>query len=280
MSEKLYDDDYNADGESVTGQAGKRQFIKFKDGETVVRILPPLKAWAEHFGGKPSPFFHLHKHAYSHPDNEKGFVSYVCPKKASGGARQCDDCDESFSLRQTGDDADKEMARLLGAKHVVYVNVIDRNDEGAGPKVMELSAPISEKFAKGRSKFEMLMEVMKSKRNPKNLIHPLDGFDLIITRSGKGQFGTSYKFEGDSRPTPLSADEAQMEKWISEQHDLREMIQAPSDEQIAALKERALNFGAQRRSTSRGGTRDEGGSGVQDQIEDAAGNDDVEDLDF
>lgn len=280
MSEKAYDDDYTADGESLTGRSGKRQFIKFKDGETVVRILPPLRAWAEFFGGKASPFFHLHKHTYSHPENEKGFVSYVCPRKASGGARDCEDCALSFELRNTGDEADKEMARAIGAKHVVYVNVIDRSDEAAGPKVMELSAPISEKYAKGRTKFEMLMEVMKSKRNAKNLIHPLDGFDLIITRSGKGQFNTSYKFEGDSRSSKLSTDEAQMEKWINEQHDLREMILAPSDEDIAKLEERALNFGTQRRSTSRGGTRDEGGSGVQDQIDEAAGNDDVEDLEF
>ncbi len=280
-TDKLYDDDYDGKGESLSGPK-KRIWAKQDKDEKVYRIIPPLKAWASFFkDGKPGAFFHTHKHSYNPPENEKGYVVYVCPKHADG--RNCEDCNEGFELRKTGDEADKELAKQIGAKHVVYVNVIDRDGDPEEALVLELSAPIGVKYAKGFSKFEKLVKVMDGygKIPAMNVIHPQTGHDIVIMRSGKGQFNTTYEVQGDPAVSPLAVDDEMMMRIIKNQHDLRELVKAPSDEEIAALKERAINFGrgestgSRRRSATSGAgidPDDDGGeSGIQKQIDDAAG---------
>lgn len=286
MTEKndLYDEDYTGSGEKLVPDR-KKVFLKQKDGENIYRIIPPLKAWADFpaFKGKPSAFFHAQKHAYSHPENDKGFVVYICPKWASGGARHCEDCDESFELRKTGDEADEQVAKSMSAKHVVLCNVVDRDGDDDQAMVLELSAPITEKYAKGKTKFEMLQKIMDNKRNPMNVIHPVTGHDIILEKSGKGQFGTSYSMEADPKPSRLHENDEVMMKLIAEQHDLREFVKAPSDEVIASMKERARTFGqnAKRRKNERDQDDDDGEeSGIQKQVDEIAGDDDGEDLAF
>jgi hypothetical protein len=85
---------------------------------------------------------------------------------------------------------------------------------------------------------DQFIEIRQDEDDGGNFSHPVQGFDLKISRKGEGQNDTEYKVTASgTRPSPLSADADQMEDWISNQPDLSRFLRVLSDEAI----ERKLN---------------------------------------
>lgn len=212
-------------------------FWKPRDGENVIRIVPPpmdWQAWYAEHGLKPTPFFLVWKHFFERPEKPGAWVSTPCPHKM-GGLSTCPLCHEAARLRATGDEVDDELGWDMTAKHKALVNVIDRDDEESGPLVWEISAPIGR--WKGRTMYEKIRALMTG-RNAANIVTPTaKGFDVVVTKTGKGRTGTSYTVEALRSPNALSEDAEQAIGWINSQHDLRQFIIPPTPEQMQAIIE-------------------------------------------
>jgi hypothetical protein len=223
-------------------------FFKAKDGENILRVIPPPMSWLEWFklrGKKPSPFFLFFKHFYDQASvgAGEGWVSLACPhRNAKEGALfhgdewadyPCPHCIESKRLRDTGDSLDDDLGFEISARHKCLVNVIDRNNEAAGPLVWEVSAPTGR--WKGKTMYERVRALMEG-RTARNVVTPTAaGFDIVLTKTGRGRRGTSYRVEADVNPSPLHADPDTALRWINGQHDLRRFIIPPTREQMVTL---------------------------------------------
>jgi hypothetical protein len=211
-------------------------FFSAPMGESQVRVIPPLAAWAPKFAAidkKPDPFFVFWKHFFARPDDPQSYVSVPCPKKNVG--QRCAICDEVDRLAETGDVTDYELSQDMQAKRRFLVNVIDRDREALGPMIYEASYPWRK--WNGKSVYEKIQALMTGRARV-NLVTPSpQGFDLLIKREGKGRTGTNYSFQAARNPSPLSEDPEQMLNWIQNQHDLWEHIAIPTEAQVRAVME-------------------------------------------
>lgn len=198
--EELKEDKKKAEKE----KAGK--YLRYPaDGRLRVRFLPPRL-------GEPR-FLKVYEHFFKSDDDK--WIKFVCPEKA--GVRDCPICAEVRKLFATGVEADEKRAKDLLAKKNVYANVIDRDDEIFGPKIINL-----------RSKqVGRLFEDENSIRDLKgNFTDPGEkGYDIILTKSGKG-FKTKYDaFDSDRSPLGDMG-------WIDRQEDLRPLAVVLSGEEL------------------------------------------------
>jgi len=175
-----------------------------EDGKLRVRFLPPRV-------GEPR-FLEVYEHFYKSDDDK--WVKYVCPEKS--GDRDCTDCARARKLFATGSEVDKKRAKDFVAKKKIYVNVIDRDDEIFGPKILELKASQKARLFKIR-------DIKGNFTDPGPR-----GYDITLTKSGKG-FSTEYDAFDNDRS------ELGDEGWIARQADLREMTTVPTDEELEKM---------------------------------------------
>lgn len=220
-------------------------FVKFPEGDTSVRVLPPPL-------NKRSPFQKIVAHkldtdavviflemndeqAAQYEDARKDHdypVQVVCPREHGG--QNCTICKWAFELYANGkknkNKADKELGYQALPKTQYFVNVIVRGEEDKGPQVWRMS---------GR----MMEDLAAMAKNPKigNYSNPGDrGFDLIVTRKGTGPMDTRYSIAASRMNEPLSDDVVLSDKWITEQHDLSQLVVLNSlEDQV----ERILEWG-------------------------------------
>lgn len=192
-------------------RAGGGQFMKLEVGRNVVRFLPPPV-------GRKSPFVTTYQHFMDLPGRE-GPVVFNCPRMME--RRPCPACAKGDRLRATGNPKDAEAARDFWASRRVFAAVIDRNDEDSGPKVLGF----------GKTVHEALVAIRRDDDAGGDFTHPVDGFDIIIERTGTGKNDTRYKVFPARKSSHLG-DRA--EEWIAQQPDLRQLARVPSLEEIKA----------------------------------------------
>jgi len=195
--------------------SGQRNYMKLTEGDNIVRFLPPKI-------GKPSPFAVTYSHYMELPDGRK--VSFNCPRMMGEKKRPCMVCAKGDQLRASRNMADQKAGKRLFPRLRVYANVVDRNDEGAGIKIL----------AFGKGVLESLTAIRQNARKGGNFTHPLTGRDIIITRKGTGQFDTEYIVNPDVQASPLSHDELQADAWIEASYDLDSFLTVLDDAAIQA----------------------------------------------
>lgn len=186
---------------------------KPKTGSNVIRILPEV--------GEMEIFYQpVGRHWLPDADTTKIY----CPKFTSEGQHDCPICDWVDQLYRGGK-ADKELAKNLRVERSFWMNVIDRNDEDAGPMIY--TAPIS-----------VLSEVGALVGDPDwgYIMDELAGHDITITRTGEG-IDTRYKVNAKPKPSPLHPDDAVIDKWMESARDLSYVMVSDDpleDEDLAA----------------------------------------------
>lgn len=200
-----------AEAEEFKKSTSSSNYMKLVEGENVIRILPPPV-------GKNTPFVLVHQHRIE-MDGLKFPMKFPCPRVHAKMA--CKYCAEAERLKATGNPIDRDAAYKMLPKLKGFAAVIDRNDEAAGPKILEFGKTIHQGFE----------NVRKSKRLGGDFTDPEKGFDLIIMRSGTTMNDTEYQVLPDRQSSPLG-DMAWLEPEV--QPDLERFSRVMTDEEIEA----------------------------------------------
>jgi hypothetical protein len=147
--------------------------------------------------------------------------SVICAKLEA--KQPCLVCAKVDELRQSQAKADQAAANDLFARRRVFCNVIDRNDEESGPKIL----------AFGKTVHEQLLALRTDPKGGGNYVHPEDGFDVIIERKGTGKNDTEYTVRGDRNSSPLGPSVEVMQEWIDTQENLNSLAMLPSADKVA-----------------------------------------------
>lgn len=177
-------------------------YIAINDGRNVVRILPPkddksefaVEAWVHYNVGKTA--------------NNKGTL-VVCPRTVDEKA-YCPVCELSSQLKKMSskkDDTYDKQAKEVYRKKRVYYNAIDRTDD-----LTKFEYRVEEEGKPGRwyntdtgkpespikvlaTGIEVYKKIIGFIIDPEygDVTDPESGLDIIITKSGSGQFNTNYE---------------------------------------------------------------------------------------
>ncbi len=203
----------------VVGEgSGGAPFLKIAPGRTTLRILPPK-------AGANSPFVVVHQHYITRAGNEPPFV-FVCPRHAEQG--DCPACNEAARLRATGNKLDREQAWQMMPKVRGFANVIDRNDEEAGPKVWGIPKTV----------LAELTELRQDEDAGGDFTDPEVGFDVIVDRTGTGKMDTSYSVRLARKASPITEEsdegDALMMEWYEAMSDLSQFAKVKQYREISA----------------------------------------------
>jgi hypothetical protein len=176
---------------------GSAGFLRLQDGRNVIRILPEVKSM-EYF------FQTVGKHALP-PDQKKWFY---CPKFTSEGKLDCPICDYVDELYKAGDKSSKKLANELRVKRMFWMNVIDRENEKAGPLI----------YTPGVTVFGQISSLINDP-DYGDIFDAKDGIDIVVEKSGKG-YDTEYNIKTRRNSTLLSDDPELVDKWLDDARDL------------------------------------------------------------
>jgi hypothetical protein len=162
-----------------------------KEGENTIRLLPPTWDGANAIG------YQLFAHYQIGPDNS----SYLCLEQMK--KEPCPICEERMEADKRGDD---DVANELKPKKRVAVYIIDRAQESKGPQLWVMPWTVDRDIA-------ALMFDKKTK-GVLAIDSPEDGYDVSFEKVKKAQFFEYTGVQIDRRPSPLSEDEDDHEKWM------------------------------------------------------------------
>ena len=185
------------------GEGSSASFLKLKAGRNVVRVVPR---------DTPEETFFSYRQHYL-KTNDKA-LSFKCP-----GMNVCPACQFANKLRRSGNPADFEAAKEFFAKDRILINVIDRSEPEKGVQVLGI----------GKGLYKELLELQTDPDTGVNFIHPVRGYDVIITREGVGKFDTKYKAKVMPKPSSIG----EME-WLDQTHDLTKFAKEVPLEEINA----------------------------------------------
>lgn len=203
-------DEETAAQEKEESESSGQSFMKLKPGRNIIRVLPPPK-------GQNKLFRTVYQHWI---DMVK--KSVTCARLEA--KRPCAVCQKVEELKKSKLKIDQDMASDLFARRQVFVNVIDRNDEAAGVKILRC----------GKTIHEQLLALRTDEEAGANYSHPLTGNDIVIERVGTGKNDTKYKVML-GKQKPLGKDDNVMQEWIDMQHDLNSVAKLPTLEEVKAL---------------------------------------------
>ena len=174
---------------------GGAGFYSPKLGENTIRILPETGDMEFFFQPVGRHFF---------PDKR---VVY-CPGFTSEKDLPCPVCEIVRELHQIGDKQSKKLASSLGLRRAWWMNVINRDNEDAGPLV----------FTPGVMVFNSIISLINDP-DFGDITDIDDGADIIINRDGTG-IDTSYEVHGRRKETTLTDDDELLEEWLDKAKDL------------------------------------------------------------
>lgn len=187
---------------------GRQGFWRPKNGRNVIRILPEV--------GEMEVFWQeVGKHFI--PNSKKVFT---CPAFTSGEL-ECPICDFVSELYASGDDESKALAGKLRVRKQFWMNIIDRDNEEAGPQI----------YGPGIMVFSAIASIIGDP-DFGDIYDVEEGIDIVIEKSGSG-LETSYEVRPRRHATPLAEDPKLVEKWLSEAKDLSVVYLSddPSDDE-------------------------------------------------
>jgi hypothetical protein len=179
------------------------RFLKLEPGNTLVRFVPPRKG--------EGLFFVTYTHflSFTGDDGKRKQFSVNCPRMMTKGQKGCPFCDRAQELQSRGG-ADAEAAKDLWPRRRVYSNVIDRDNPEKGVQVMPFGKKVHQELAKLR----------RDKVAGGDFADPLKGFDVVIERTGTGQFDTEYTVRRVPDRSRLAPTVPEMNELIANQPTL------------------------------------------------------------
>ena len=189
-----------------------------KQGQNVLRILPPGWPNAAHYGLT----------VFIHRDVGPNDRQYLCLKEnPSSPHSRCPICEELYRL---GAKATQEDRQLLRAKPNVVYYVIDRDNEKDGVQVWVTSPTTDSEIA--------AQSINRRTKSVIDIVHPDEGYDLEFTRTGTSKTNTRYRgFQVMREPSPLHDNDRKQDEWLDVAFDrpLPSLLQFYSPEHIEGV---------------------------------------------
>lgn len=210
--------------DAITGNL----IIDLEPGDTVVRFLPPMP-------GQDSIFRVTAQHYIDPIPGVPNMVVFACPRTEL--KQPCFICATAEELTKSGNPLNRDRAYRLQPKLRVFANVINRANPDAGVRVL----------AFGKQVWEQIKMMRKNARSGGNFSHPLTGFDVVINRVGTGKNDTEYTVTPDRTNSPLSTSAAEINAWLTSQHDLNQFVNPTPPPELVAAWDNAMaaaNVGA------------------------------------
>jgi hypothetical protein len=194
-----------------------QRFWSPTEGRNVIRVLPAV--------GDMDFFFQTVGRHYL-PNKE----TVYCPQFTSEKELPCPICDLVNELYAAGDKASKELASNIRVSKRYWMNVIDRDNEDAGPLI----------FTPGVTVMNALASYINDP-DYGDIFDEVDGLDMIIERTGKG-LSTEYQVKASRKSTLLSDDDELIDEWIEKAHDLTWVEVSMDSDEDADLSGDAVVF--------------------------------------
>lgn len=196
--------------EKASARGGK--WLRLPEGKTQIRWIPPA------LGAKWCRV--VYTHMVDTPTVKR--VGFVCPRMEA--KKPCPICDEAKRLSATNKERDRKKAKTLFPRRRLRANVIVRGKEHEGSKIFEFGPKIEDQLIMIRSDADF----------GGDFVHPIDGVDLIIIRTGM-ELATDYQVAVAKRGSPtLHEDVTVMNDLIKNQHNLEDTVEVLTPEEIAA----------------------------------------------
>ncbi len=174
---------------------GGAGFYSPKVGKNTIRILPEV--------GDMDFFFQpVGRHFF--PDKR----AVYCPSFTTEKDLDCPVCEIVRELHNIGDKQSKKLASSLGVRRSWWMNVIDRNNEDAGPLM----------YTPGVMVFNSIISLINDP-DYGDVTDIDEGSDIIIDRDGTG-IETSYEVHGRRKESALTDDDEMLEEWLDKAKDL------------------------------------------------------------
>jgi hypothetical protein len=232
-----------------------------QNGKNRIRLMPPKD-------GRKLPFELIWEHAYT---NDEGvFLSVPCARLISKGKSKCPACEES----QRRLDGDQPNSRVDGnemrAKQRAYGYVINRDNEEAG--VMLVAFP--------KTVYDILIDYIGDEDDPCDISDVLEGFDVVVTRTGSGKFDTEYSTKLAPKPSRLHPTDDQINSWVESSPNLMERAVVLRAEEISNMMAGLRKDGEPWKGDGKSGTRRAAGPPARDdhRAKGRAGRNDVIDV--
>jgi hypothetical protein len=155
------------------------EFWKPKEGDSLVRILPPWNdegVW----------YLEVPYHYGLGEENKRA----ICPKRLLG--KKCYICEKVKELQNLGNDA-KPLAEKIRAKNTFYYNILDLKDLDKGVQIMQSGVTIFK---------DLLFYDLDEEWG--NITHKKTGYNIVINREGTTATNTKYKVSPKKNSSPLT----------------------------------------------------------------------------
>jgi len=170
-------------------------FLKLGVGKTTIRVLPPP-------AGQNLPWVKTQEHFIKTPGAQRAAI-FACPRVLA--KQPCPACAIADKLNSSGNPVDRDRAWEYRPKMRAYMNVIARKEPEKGVQVL----------AVGKTILEKMIKIRKDEDAGGDFTDVVNGFDLIIDRTGTGKNDTEYEVMASRKITPLGDD-----SWLDQAHDL------------------------------------------------------------
>ncbi len=196
---------------------------KTDNGYAVIRFLPPVE-------GEDVPWVRVFNHGFK---GKGGWLIDNCPTTIG---KKCPVCEANSALWNTGNEADKDVARNRKRKLQYIANIMvitDSKNPDAEGKVFLY------KF--GKKIFDKIQEVLQPEFDDETPMNPFDfwkGADFKIKIRKVGGFVNYDKSEFDSPSEFLDGDDTKLEELWKNQYKLQEFIQGDQFKSYDELKVR------------------------------------------
>lgn len=201
-----------SDWEDDRAKADRKLPQRPKAGENIYRFLPKRKeAKHKHF------YRVVYLHFLRHPDKDELLMVGLCPQKTEGYDEECNICTGASRVRKTGTGWQQLRDWGLYPQRNMFTGAVrldnkgqpidDDDDETTKPHIMSVPYDVE----------SVIMPLLKQKspRYLGDISHPMTGFNMVVTKSGKGRENTEYSGMPLAKSCPL----ANME-WLKELPDL------------------------------------------------------------
>lgn len=186
---------------AVQEQATRGKKYRFKPGRNIIRILPAV-------GKMDFPWKESGMHYSLGPQKDQ---SEFCPRLTNGD--ECPICKLVDQLYREGTNEEKKQARELKATRRFYFNIIVREHEDLGVRVLESPETV----------WTDILGLYADEDDPIELHNEENGHDVVVIRRGEG-LNTEYTTKVKRQPCPISDNGKQAAKWLEECEDLNEYV--------------------------------------------------------